>query len=118
MNNVIVLLSNAEGVCDECEDLGRRRAVPLDEITDEYPFHPNCRCTLVPYFLEDDPADGITSRLRLLLSRERHRFAFFLVGVANPHRLAIRRNSSKRPADNLSVSFRCLFYGVFIDELQ
>ena len=57
-------------------------------------------------------------QLRLLLSRERHRFGFFLVGVSNLHRLVIRRNSSKRPADNLSVSFRCLFYCVFIDKLQ
>jgi hypothetical protein len=46
VNKVNVLLSNAEGVCDECGEIADAGPYDLDDIADEYPFHPNCRCTL------------------------------------------------------------------------
>lgn len=53
MDKVTVLLSNAEGVCDECGDWADGGPYTLDEIQDEYPFHPNCRCTLIPHVEEE-----------------------------------------------------------------
>jgi hypothetical protein len=46
VSKINVLLSNAEGVCDECSDIADGGPYELDDIADEYPFHPNCRCTL------------------------------------------------------------------------
>jgi SPP1 gp7 family putative phage head morphogenesis protein len=53
VDKVTVLLSNAEGVCDECGDWANGGPYTLDEIQDEYPFHPNCRCTLIPHVEEE-----------------------------------------------------------------
>jgi hypothetical protein len=53
VSKVNVLLSNAEAVCDECEDIADAGPYDLDDIADEYPFHPNCRCTLTAVVNED-----------------------------------------------------------------
>lgn len=47
VKQVEVLLS-ADNPCDECQDISDNGPYDLeDAVLDEYPFHPNCQCTLL-----------------------------------------------------------------------
>jgi hypothetical protein len=47
VDTVDVMLS-VENPCDECKEIADAGPYTLDEIGPEFPFHPNCNCSLVP----------------------------------------------------------------------
>lgn len=52
VESVDVMLS-VENPCDECKEIADAGPYTLDEIGPEFPFHPNCNCSLVPRDIAD-----------------------------------------------------------------